>query len=209
VTSAVASFFFVALLITIAPGPDSALVLRASIARGRRYGIVSATGVSLGLLLWATASALGVSALLTASTLAYDVLRLAGAAYLCWLGVQAIRAARATRPRDDDEAAPVQQRGLAAAFRTGLLSNLLNPKIGVFYITVLPQFVPRGVSVLAASLLLALVHVAIGMAWLTLVAWAADRAKTLLRKDSARRAIESVTGVVLIGFGLRTALAHR
>jgi threonine/homoserine/homoserine lactone efflux protein len=209
VTSAAASFFIVALLLTISPGPDTAVVLRASVSGGRRHGVASAAGISTGVLLWAAASALGVSALLTASHAAYDTLRLLGAGYLGWLGLKALRSAFA--PAADTESVDVEQRGLTlrSAFRTGLVTNLLNPKVGVFYITVLPQFIPDGVPVLAASLLLAGLHITLGMSWLTLLAWGADRAKALLRKDSARRSVESATGVVLIGFGVRTALSRR
>lgn len=206
---AAASFFVVALLLTISPGPDTALVLRASLRRSRGHGLASAAGVNTGVALWAAASAVGATALLTASPTAYDALRLVGGAYLGWLGVQALRAAWLNASPADPAALERSPATLRAAFRTGLATNLLNPKVGIFYITVLPQFVPGGVPVLAARLLLAGIHISLGMSWLSVVSWSADRARDLLRKDSARRWIEAVTGVALISFATRTVLSHR
>lgn len=186
----------VALLLTLTPGADTALVLRTSVRSGPRAAVRCVLGICTGTMTWATLSAVGVSALVAASELAYDLLRYGGAAYLVWLGVQAFRA----HPEAVEGQEPRR------AFRDGLVTNLLNPKIGVFYATVLPGFVADGQPVLVTSLLLAGIHAAMGLVWLALVAGAADRLAGVLRRDAWRTRMERVTGVVLVAFGLRVAL---
>ena len=186
------AFTLVALLLTLTPGADTALVLRTAVRNGRRAGVVCTLGICTGTMTWATLSAVGVSALVAASSVAYDVLRYGGALYLLWLGVQAFRAHPAPEPR------PARR-----AYRDGLVTNLLNPKIGVFYATLLPQFLRPGQSVLGMSLLLAGIHAAMGLVWLSGVATLADRAAHVLSRDVWRRRMERVTGVVLVGFGLK------
>ena len=199
-TRAVVAFSAFAALLTITPGVDTALVIRMSIAGGARRGWLAASGVCTGVMCWGFASAVGISALLTASRTAYDVLRVAGAVYLVWLGIAAL-----TRPNDRDASTGTETRSGARAFRTGLLANLLNPKVGVFYLSVLPQFIPKGAPVLATSLLLAFVHAVEGIVWLGLVALLVARLRMLLGRPSVKRRLEQVTGAVLIAFGLRLA----
>jgi len=182
----------VALLLTLTPGADTALVLRTAVASGPRSAVRCTLGVCTGTMTWAALSALGVSALVAASHLAYDLLRYGGAAYLLWLGVSALRASGSAH-------AEVSRR----AYRDGLVTNLLNPKIGVFYATVLPTFIRPGQSVLGMSLLLAGIHAVMGLAWLSGVALAAGRLGGVLSRDAWRRRMQRVTGVVLIAFGVR------
>lgn len=192
------AFTAVALLLTLTPGADTALVLRASVQSGRRAGILCTLGICLGTLTWATGSALGLSALVAASPVAYDLLRYGGAAYLIYLGFRALRA----RP------SPAALKSLSRkAFRNGLVTNLLNPKIGVFYATLLPQFLGPDDPVLATSLLLAGIHATMGLAWLTLLAVAADRAAAVLRRDVWRRRTERATGAALLGFGTKVLVS--
>jgi threonine/homoserine/homoserine lactone efflux protein len=186
------TFTLVALVLTVTPGADTALVLRSSVAGGRQAGVRCTLGICLGTMTWAAASALGVAALVEQSRLAYDLLRYAGAGYLVWLGVQALR----SRPTGAAGAPPLRP------FRSGLLTNLLNPKIGVFYATLLPQFLRPGDPVLATSLLLAGIHALLGLVWLSLLATAAGRAAALLSRDRWRQRLERVTGVALLGFGV-------
>jgi threonine/homoserine/homoserine lactone efflux protein len=213
VDSLVAFAIFAALL-TITPGLDTVLVLRASAAGGRVAGIGAAVGINLGCLIWATASAVGVTAILSASRLAFEVLRIAGVAYLCWLGIRALwSAGRRFGPDATDRtpvtAEPVDERwSKARALRTGLTTNLLNPKIGAFYLSVLPQFLPDGLHPLAGSLLLALIHDIEGLLWLSLLAFLVHRARDFIARPTVRRRLEQVTGVVFIGFGIRLALDH-
>jgi threonine/homoserine/homoserine lactone efflux protein len=143
-----------------------------------------------------------VTALLAASRLAFDVLRVAGVAYLVWLGVRALWQAR----RRTAILPPAPSTVDPHAFRTGLTTNLLNPKVGVFYLSVMPQFLPAGVNPLAASLALGAVHVVEGLIWLSLVVLAVNRARGWLGRPAVRRRLEQVTGVVFLAFGLRLAL---
>jgi threonine/homoserine/homoserine lactone efflux protein len=183
----------VALLLTLTPGADTALVLRTTVRPGPRAALRCTLGICSGTMTWATLSAVGVSALVAASPVAFDVLRYAGAGYLLWLGLQALR----TRPAAAATDVP------GRAFRDGLVTNLLNPKIGVFYATLLPQFIRPGQSVLGMSLLLAGIHALMGLVWLTLVALAASRMAAVLRRETWRRRMERVTGIVLVGFGVK------
>jgi threonine/homoserine/homoserine lactone efflux protein len=189
------AFAAFAALITIIPGLDTMLVLRTAAAGGARAGLAAGLGIGLGCLCWAVASGLGITALLTASHAAYEVLRWAGAAYLCYLGIQALR----RKPAPTPEVKP-------AAFRTGLVTNLLNPKIGVFYLSVLPQFIPEGVAPLPASIVLALVHDLEGMLWFALLVLVVGRAAALLARARVRQRLDQVAGLVFIGFGVRLAI---
>ncbi|HEV7676983.1 MAG TPA: LysE family translocator [Candidatus Dormibacteraeota bacterium] len=211
--ASIVAFVLVAALLTITPGVDMALVIRNTVAGGRSVGLRTSAGVACGLVSWGLLSAMGVSALVAASRVAYDVLRFAGAAYLIWLGVRALLA---TRTRAGEPAAgsgevgqlPPRARAVRRPFRTGILNNLLNPKIGVFYATLLPQFIPAGASVLGVSVLLAAIHAVEGILWLSLLTVVVSRAGSVMRRPAVRRRLERLTGVVLIGFGARIALEH-
>jgi RhtB (resistance to homoserine/threonine) family protein len=198
-------FLSVIALLTISPGADMAVVARSAFAGGRGAAFATTLGVLAGCAVWAVASALGVAAVLAASEVAYDALRLVGAAYLVWLGVQSLMAARR------GHAQPLATAGARSSspFRQGLLTNLFNPKIAVFYSTFLPQFIGPGDPVLLLSLALAGVHILLGLVWLSLYAWALDRAAARFRGSRVRRAIEAVTGTVLVALGLRLALERR
>jgi len=209
--SSLLGFAFFAALLTITPGLDTLLVLRVTGSGGRAAGVAAAAGIATGCLVWGTASAVGVTALLTASRLAFDALRIAGAAYLVWLGVRALWTVR-RRPDEDRTDAPALPAGQhwsrGRAMRTGLTTNLLNPKVGAFYLSVLPQFLPDGVNPLAGSMALTAIHALEGMLWLSAVVLVVNRARTLLSRPSVRRRFEQLTGVVLVGFGIRLALDH-
>jgi threonine/homoserine/homoserine lactone efflux protein len=209
----VLAFALVAALLTVTPGIDTALVIRSTLSRGRSAGLRTSAGVCTGVMTWGLLSAVGVSAVLTASRVAYDVLRVAGAAYLLFLGVRTLLDSRRSREgagpvgaAGDEVDAKVASQRRGAGFRTGMVTNLLNPKVGVFYVTLLPQFIPAGVPVLPASLLLAGIHAVEGIVWLTLVTLAVSRARAVMRRASVRRWLERTTGAVLIGFGARVAL---
>ena len=201
-----AAFASVAALLTITPGADMALVTRTALADGVRPAVETSVGICCGLLAWGALSALGVAALVAASATAFTVLKLAGAAYLIWLGVQTLR--RAKKGTDPLLARDAKE-GSVPDFARGLFSNLLNPKIAVFYSTVLPGFVAAGAAVLPAFLLLAGVHVALTLVWLSGYAWAVARAGHVLRRPRVRRALDAVTGAVLAGFGARLVLTSR
>jgi threonine/homoserine/homoserine lactone efflux protein len=202
--AAVLSFAVVATALTVTPGLDTALVLRAALTRGRGEAAGTAAGIVAGLFVWGAAAAVGVSALLTASQLAYDVLRYAGAAYLVWFGVRLLARAFRSRPVAEPFAADAGSTWRAA--RTGLATNLLNPKVGVFYVALLPQFLPAGSDPLLVGLLLAGVHGLLSVVWFALLITLAAALSRWLRRPATVRAIDGVTGVTLLGFGVRLAV---
>jgi threonine/homoserine/homoserine lactone efflux protein len=199
----VVAYIGVVAVIVVLPGPDMALVLQNGIARGRRAALETALGINAGLLVWAIAAALGVAALLQASAPAFEALRLAGAAYLVWLGLRALRGAWRGTPVVH---APQRR---TSPFRQGLLCNLLNPKIALVFTTLIPQFVGGGSPVFARTLLLSGVFIAMGLVWLTGYALLVARVGVLLNRPVVRRAVSAVTGTVLTAFGLRLASDRR
>jgi threonine/homoserine/homoserine lactone efflux protein len=208
VSSAVLAFALLAAVLTVTPGLDTALVLRAALAGSRREAFATGAGIVAGLLVWGAAAAAGVSALLTASEFAFDVLRFAGAAYLVAYGLRLV--VRSARPRAGAQAADaVPARSAWRAARLGLATNLLNPKVGVFYVALLPQFVPSGSDPLAVGLLLAGVHAAISLAWFAGLIVLAGVLGRWLRRPATGRVLDGLTGAVLVGFGLRLAVAGR
>jgi len=191
----------------VTPGADMALVTKNALLHGRRSALATAFGINLGILFWTVAASLGLAALVAASQAAFTIVKLAGAAYLLYLGVQSLRASRKRDAGRTDGTGRVTPDG-GIAFRQGLVSNLLNPKIAVFFTSLLPQFV--GAHAAASSLLLlgALFN-AMGVAWLIAYALVAARGRDVLGRPRVRRALDRLTGVVLIGLGARLALEHR
>jgi threonine/homoserine/homoserine lactone efflux protein len=202
--NSVLAFALFAAILTVTPGLDTMLVLRTTALAGRRTGAATVAGINLGLVVWALASALGITAIITASRLAFEVLRAAGVAYLVYLGVRTLWHAR--RPSPSVPVESTVEAGGWRAFRTGFTSNLLNPKVGVFYLSVMPQFLPPGLSPLAGSLALAAVHIAEGLVWLTIVVVAVNAMRGFLVRPAVKRRLEQLTGVAFLGFGLRLAL---
>jgi threonine/homoserine/homoserine lactone efflux protein len=190
-----AAFLGVSLVVIVTPGQDTALTIRNTLSGGRRGGVRTAFGVASGQVTWALGASAGVSALLLASKPVFTALRIAGAAYLVLLGGQALLSA--IRGRTVKHTAP---RG-SAAYRQGLLSNLGNPKMVVFFTSLLPQFA----SSFGAMLALGLVFASITLAWLTLYAFAVARAKAVLLRTRVRRVLDAVAGLVLVSFGVRLA----
>lgn len=200
-TTALLTWILVAALGVMTPGLDTLLVLRHTMLGGRRAGLATVVGVATGCVVWATASLAGLTALLAASTLAYDIVRIAGAAYLLWLGVSALWRTFRRRPATGDLDAPVAP-GWFAAFRTGMGTNLLNPKVGVFYMSLLPQFLPKDDAATWGVLLVA-IHLAVTFVWFPLLIWAAARARALLLRDRVRRWLDRATATVLIALGIK------
>jgi threonine/homoserine/homoserine lactone efflux protein len=232
VLSAVASFAVVAGMLTLVPGLDTALVLRTAVTRGRRAAFAAALGINTGSLIWGAAAAVGVAALLTASRLAYQGLRLVGAGYVIWLGAKLLWESRKRKRPDalEDEAAatgqtrpkgqtpdgagapPPEVRGADRArdwWVRGLATNLLNPKVGVFYVTMLPTFIPAQSPHLLVGLLMAGVHDVEGMAWFAVLISGTTLIRRWLASDAVQRLTDRVTGLVLVGFGLKLGLDTR
>jgi len=200
-TAALLSFTFVALLTVVTPGLETLLVLRTALLVGRRAAMGVVVGSTLGCLVWATAGLVGLTALLQASELAYNIVRWLGAGYLIYLGVKALWKSR--RPVELDEPAPVPS--VRAAVRVGLLTNLLNPKPGVFYISLLPQFLPVGQP--AWGGVLVAIHLGIGLVWFPILITAAGRARAFLLRQ--RLLFDRLSASALIAFGLKTAADAR
>ncbi len=191
-------------LLTVVPGPDVAVVTRVALGSGRPAAARTAAGIAAGCLVWGGLTAAGLAAILAASAEAYAVVKLVGAAYLVFLGMQTLwRSRRGTLSVAPD----VAPRGDGRPFVTGLLTNLLNPKIAVFYTGLLPQLVPAGAPVGVTLLGLVVVHAVLGVVWLNTYAALLHGACGTLTRPRVRRAIERVTGVILIGFGVRIALS--
>jgi threonine/homoserine/homoserine lactone efflux protein len=206
--ASVLTFALLAGALTVTPGLDTALVLRAALTSGRREAAATAAGIVGGLFVWGAAAAAGVSALLTASDVAYDVLRYAGAGYLVWLGGRLLlRAVRGTGVGAEADGTPPATTWRAA--RIGLATNLLNPKVGIFYVALLPQFVPAGSGALWVGLLLAAVHAVLSMLWFALLIGLAAVLSRWLRRPSTVRVIDGITGTALVGFGVRLAVGGR
>ena len=205
----VLSFAAVAGLLTIIPGLDTAMVLRSTAAYGRRHGFATALGVNAGALVWGAGAAVGVSALLTASTVAYTVVRVVGAAYMISLGARLLRQARRGEIDAAAPAASPARQSLGSSWRRGFTTNLLNPKIGAFYVAVLPQFIPAHAPHLAVGLLLALVHDLEGLTWFSAIILGAHTVRRWLQSRRTRRGLDGVTGATLIGFGIKLGLSSR
>jgi threonine/homoserine/homoserine lactone efflux protein len=210
-TASLLAFVPVALLLTLIPGADTALVTRNALALGLRGARWTILGILTGCLIHATASALGLSAILATSARAYETVKLVGAAYLVWLGIQTIRQARGKGgfgsldfARDDEGSAPGSH-----PFTQGFLTNILNPKVALFYLTFLPQFIPAGAPVLRTSLLLAMIHNVLGFAWLSLYARFVDRLRMALTRPMVKAWLERVTGGALVLLGARLAWDRR
>jgi len=206
------AFIGVAALLTILPGADMALVTRNVLALGRRRTMLTILGIGAGCLIHATASALGISAILATSATAYNVVKTVGAAYLIWLGVQSIRGSSAARQlgsRQPSSRAAERPSSRVAAFTQGFLTNVLNPKVAIFYLTFLPQFIAPGEPVLTRSLMLASIHIAMGLVWLTAYAWFIDRLGAVLTRPAVKAWLERVTGGLLVALGARLAWERR
>ncbi|MGZ6792930.1 MAG: LysE family translocator [Mycobacteriales bacterium] len=191
-----------ALLIVLLPGPDTLVVVRNLVRSGRRTAVLTVLGVLTGLAVWVLAAALGLSALLRASHDGYLLLRVAGAVYLLWLGVQSLR----SRSLPPAPARPTRGGVLGRGFGAGLATDLLNPKVGVFFVTFLPGFVPAGQPVGATTLLLGGVYVLETALYFALLLLLSGRVVGWLGDPVVRRRLDRATGSVLIGFGVRLAV---
>ncbi|TDD03166.1 LysE family translocator [Nonomuraea deserti] len=198
------AFGGVVLLGAMAPGPDFAVVVRRSAVSGRGHGMAAATGISVGVFVWVVAAATGVAALLAASAIAFTVVKVAGAAYLLYLGVKALRAAlRRGGDLTLDVPDPGGQ-GAWAAFAEGLLTNVLNPKAALFFVALMPQFVSSGAS-LPDTLVLSVIALAGTVAWFLVVANIVGTLRKIFARPAVRKAVDGLTGAALIALGVKLA----
>ncbi|WP_086846126.1 LysE family translocator [Amycolatopsis kentuckyensis] len=199
-----ASFLLVVVLGAMSPGPDFVVVTRSALTGGRRAGIAAGTGIALGVFAWVVAIALGVAAVLTASAVAFTVVKLAGAGYLVFLGVKAWLAVRRGEYRDLAETTGTRQLKAGAAFRQGLVTNLLNPKVAVYFLALLPQFLPADGSTLQ-TLELAAIATAGTVLWFVTLAVVVGALKRFFSAGRVRRGLDAVLGTVLVALGLKVA----
>jgi len=205
-TAALLTFTFAGAILTITPGPDTLLVVRTAVAEGASRAVFAGIGICCGLLVWGLLVALGLGALLVASRPAYTLLQWAGAAYLFWLGCNLL-----IRPRKEmaQFAAAGSNLESRRSFFVGLRTNLMNPKVGAFYVTLLPQFVPADVAVTPFVAALVAIHASEGALWFALLIFLTRPLSQLIARPAMRRSIDHVTGVIFIAFGLRLVLSER
>jgi threonine/homoserine/homoserine lactone efflux protein len=200
-TRTLIAFAPVALVLSLAPGPATALVVRNAARGGRRHAFFTTVGSSLGVFAWGAFAALGIAAVVAASAELFTVMKLVGAAFLVYLGIQSLRGRR--------EAPAARARVPRSAFREGLVTAVANPKLAAFFVALFPQFVPRGAPVLPSALLMAATIVAIDFAWYSSLAYLVARARRAFVEGPWLRRFERLTGAVLVGLGIRLALERR
>lgn len=211
---ALLAFTVAAGLLTITPGLDTALVLRTAAVEGSQRAMLAGFGICCGCLTWGFAASVGLGALLAASQFAYTIVRITGACYLILLGTRILLRKRpSVSAMDDAWSAPVRENAATEIasrwFVRGFLTNVLNPKVGVFYVTFLPQFIPTGVVVTSFSMLLAAIHATEGILWFSLLTLMTRPLSRWLRRPRVAQTLERTTGAVLVGFGLRLGLGSR
>jgi len=205
------AFLGISALVIAMPGPDTALTIRNTLLGGRRAGTFTALGVTVGQLVWVLGTSAGLVAVLLASEALFRFVKLLGAAYLLLLGIQSLRSAVRRAPTPVLEPVTGAPRAIAGvrAFRQGVINNLANPKMAVFFASVLPQFAPNGQGMLSKLALLGLVFATMTFTWLALYAAVIARAGALVRGSRLRRAVDGVAGAALIGLGLKVGTEER
>jgi threonine/homoserine/homoserine lactone efflux protein len=208
VIAELAAFVVVATIVIVTPGPDTALTIRNTLVGGRRGGVFTAIGVSLGQATWAVATSLGIATLLAASEPAFRAVKLIGAAYLIFLGLQSLHGAL-RRTGAVDRTVGRTRLEPRVALRQGAISNLSNPKMAAFFPALLPQFVPAGDAAFVSLLALGFVFALMTLVWLTAYSFAVARVGAVLRRPAVRRFLDAAFGVVLVALGLRLAVERR
>ena len=201
------AFIPVAAILTITPGSDTMLVVNNSLTRSTKDGLFTVAGVNAGLLIHALASALGLSVILMNSATAFEMVKMAGALYIIFLGIQSLRSSRKNILAESTE--KVCCKGISASLREGFLTNVLNPKVAIFYLALLPQFISPTENILRKSLLLMTIHFSMGITWLSFVSLTLGRMRHLISGGKFKKRLEMISGFVFIGLGLKIALSKR
>jgi threonine/homoserine/homoserine lactone efflux protein len=199
------AFVGIAVLVTLTPGPATAMVIRNALRGGRRSAFLTTLGNSIGVLFWGVASALGVSALIAASEVAFTVLKVTGAVVLVWLGFQSLRGRRV----EQSSGSGCEDGWSPRAFRDGLVTCLANPKLAIFFVALFPQFLARGHSNVTTGLAMAALIVALDLVWYSALALAVTRARHAFVSGPWRKRVERLTGSVMVAFGIRLAAEAR
>jgi threonine/homoserine/homoserine lactone efflux protein len=202
------AFVGAAVIVAMVPGPSTVMILRQAVRSGRRAGIATIVGNETGVLLWGLAAAFGLSALLLASRVAYDGLRIAGAVILIYFGVKSLWQVRRGGPHETADDTP-PSRSLGHSYRMGLMTVFANPKAGVFALSFLPQFVPDGAPVPAALVLFSVLWALIDLIWYVGIVCLVGAAKRIFERPAVRRRLEQASGIVLVGLGIRLAAESR
>jgi len=198
------TFSLAAVLLTLTPGLDTALISRTATTEGKNQAIQAALGINTGCLLWGVAIAFGLGSVVAVSELAYDILKYCGAAYLGWLGVCML-----VRPRKQLIVADASNKTASNWFLKGVLGNALNPKVGIFYVSFLPQFIPQGHSPVIWTFGLVTIHITMGIVWSLMLIGATRPLASLLRKEKVIRWLDRTTGLVFLLFAARLAISRR
>ncbi|MDI7689016.1 LysE family translocator [Cronobacter malonaticus] len=204
VTDALLAYTLAATLLTLAPGLDTALILRTAAADGGKKAVQAALGIDAGCFIWGALVAFGLGALFAVSEMAYSILKWCGAGYLCWLGIQLL-----LRPRTTFDTRQGNEARASNSFLRGMLGNVLNPKMGVFYVSFLPQFIPAGHSPMVWTFLLVAIHALIGTLWSLTLIVATRYASGVLKKPGVVKWMDRVTGGVFLLFAVKLALSKR
>lgn len=206
IPAALFGFAGLAVVLTLIPGLDTTLVLRSAVTRTKAYAFATAFGIQCGLVIWGAVTALGATVLLAASQTAFRLLAIGGALYLVFMGVMMVRAGFRSTGSAGETAVPDSAGGRLRGFGVGLVTNLLNPKIGVFYLATIPQFVPADVSPLLMGVLLALVHAGLGAVWLSIIITGGRVIARAVRSPVVGTWVDRIAGVVIIAFGLQLVM---
>lgn len=198
------AFTLAATLLTLTPGLDTALVLRTATVEGKQQALRAALGINAGCLLWGAAVAFGLGALIAVSELAYNLLKYCGAAYLAWLGLNML-----LRPRRSLAPAEVNGKPRGSWFLKGMLGNVLNPKVGIFYVSFLPQFIPQGQPLVPWTFGLVSIHVVLGLIWSLVLIGATQPLSGFLRREKVIRWMDRTTGMIFVLFATRLAFSKR
>ncbi|WP_248764892.1 LysE family translocator [Pseudomonas protegens] len=204
ITENLLAFTLAATLLTLTPGLDTTLVLRTATVEGRRQALRAALGINAGCLIWGAAVAFGLGALIAVSELAFNLLKYCGAAYLAWLGLNML-----LRPRRSFAPADADGNPGANWFLKGMLGNVLNPKVGVFYVSFLPQFIPQGQPLVAWTFGLVSIHVVLGLVWSLLLIAATRPLAGVLQREKVIQWMDRTTGMIFVLFAARLALSRR
>ncbi|MEZ1314454.1 LysE family translocator [Pseudomonas fluorescens] len=198
------AFTLAATLLTLTPGLDTALILRTATVEGRQQALRAALGINAGCLLWGAAVAFGLGALIAVSELAFNVLKYCGAAYLAWLGLNML-----LRPRRSIAPVEADTRPSGNWFLKGMMGNALNPKVGIFYVSFLPQFIPQGHNLIAWTFGLVSIHVALGLIWAMTLIGATQPLAHFLRRENVIKWMDRTTGMIFVLFAARLAFSKR
>lgn len=199
-------FFIIAcILLIILPGPDTAIVTKNTIVNGQKGGFQTMVGSCAGLTVHTIAAVAGLSAIIVKSAVAFTVLKYVGAAYLCYLGIKTLMSLRAKKTDAEELMTEIEAKG-NSYFKQGLVTNITNPKVAVFFLTFLPQFLSKGAEPFWPFLTMGIIYIVLTFVWFALYVFLLNKIREFMKKPATQSVIESLTGAVLIGFGIKLAL---